>query len=62
MKTEHDRMIDEALDSYFERFGKNYPLGAGHSASEDEMLAEIKEALRTGKPVPEPEYDEDNDY
>lgn len=62
MKTDHDRMIDKILDDYLEKFGKPYPLGCGHSVSEETMLNEIEEAMRTGVPVPEPQYDEDMDY
>lgn len=62
MKTDHDRFIDEVLDDYLEKFGKPYPLGNGHSVSEQTMIKEIEQAIKTGVPVPEPQYDEDCDY
>ena len=62
MKTEMERAVDKALDLYLERFGKPYPIGPGHAPTEEVLLKEIEEAINTGVPVHEPDYDEDNDY
>ena len=62
MKTELDMKIDAALDAYLEHFGKPYPLGNGHSPTVEVFFAEIDKAIRTNKPVPEPEYEPDADY
>ena len=54
--TDMDRKVDAALDAYLEKFGQPYPLGWANAPTQEALLSEIDNAIKTGKPVPEPEY------
>ena len=56
-------ILQEALDAYFERFGKNYPLVISRSyGSDEELAAAVRKCIEEDTPAPEPVYDPECDY
>lgn len=55
--TEKDKLVDEKLFAYKDRFRESFPLdGWVNTPTEDELIRQIDEALRTGKKVKPPKY------
>ncbi len=54
--------LDEALDKYYERFGKKYPLSICQIRTTDEIVADIEFCINTGCKAKEPIYEENIDY
>lgn len=48
--------IDEALAMYRKNFGENYPLCIVTMQSEQEIIDEIIDCIKTNKKAKEPEY------
>lgn len=51
----------EAVEKYFKRFKRSYPMYWLNGLSEDEQIAEIEKALKAGKPI-EPKWEQDKVY
>ena len=50
-------ILREALDAYYEHFGRNYPLVVSCSYSSDEELAAaVRKCIEDDTPAPEPVY------
>lgn len=55
--------LQEALDAYFDHFGKNYPIVVSRNNGTAEEIAEtIRKCIENDTPAPEPEYRDDRDY
>ena len=62
MKTEKDKLLDDALESYLEKFGVPYPLMITAQKSADEIIKEIEAAIKTGVAVAEEDMLDGADY
>lgn len=62
MKTDIEKKLDEALDRYFEKFNTPYPMFFTSQKTENEVIAEIEKAIKTGKKCKPPEIDLEDDY
>lgn len=51
--------FDKAMKDYREKFGEPIALMMIQSFDPDELIAEIRECIRTGKPYKYPEYPDD---
>ena len=56
------KTLDEALEAYYEQFGKNYPLCVSGNRSNEDIIADIELCIDTNTEVEHPIYDEDVDY
>jgi len=56
------KTLDEALEAYYEQFGKNYPLCVSGSRSNEDIIADIEICIDTNTEAEQPIYDEDVDY
>lgn len=56
------KTLENALKLYFEHFGQNYPLCITGGQSEDEIIADIENCIKTNELAKEPEYEDDADY
>ena len=54
--------MEEALNKYYEHFGKNYPLAFGDMKTEAEVIARINHCIKHNTPEDEPEYNDECDY
>lgn len=54
--------LQEALDEYKKYFGMNYFHYVGFEKSEQEIIEEIQNCIRSGEKQKEPEYDSDKLY
>lgn len=53
--------LEAALDKYYKKFGKNYPLCIWENRTSDEIIADIEVCIDTETKAQEPVY-EDADY
>ena len=60
--TDMDRKVDAALDAYMDKFGEPYPLGWANSPGQQELVDQINTAIKSGRPVKEPQYIPDAVY
>ena len=51
--------VQQALNEYKKCFGVNY---FGHEKTDQEIIQEIENCIKTGKAQKEPEYDQDKLY
>lgn len=54
--------VQQALNEYKEYFGVNYFFYIGHEKTDQEIIEEIENCIKTGKKQKEPQYDEDKLY
>lgn len=54
--------VQQALNEYKEYFGVNYFFYIGHEKTDQEIIEEIENCIKTGKAQKEPEYDQDKLY
>lgn len=54
--------VQQALNEYKEYFGVNYFFYIGHEKTDQEIIQEIENCIKTGKVQKEPEYDQDKLY
>ena len=54
--------MEEALQKYYEAFGKHYPLVITSQLSDDEIIKDINRCIADGKQAEEPEYEDENIY
>ena len=54
--------VQQALNQYKEYFGVNYFFYIGHEKTDQEIIQEIENCIKTGKTQKEPEYDQDKLY
>lgn len=52
--------IEKKLEQYKNEFGKPYPIYMPLTKSPEEIAKEIDECLRTGKPAPQRQYEDEN--
>jgi hypothetical protein len=61
MKQTKEKEFDKLADEYFDKFNRNYPIMITDDFTFDEAIKEIKEALKSGKPI-ERILEDDVDY
>lgn len=61
-KAVHDMELTEALNQYEQCFGERYFFYIGFVKSDQEIIEEIENCIKTGKKQKEPRYDEDKLY
>lgn len=54
--------VQQALNEYKEYFGVNYFFYIGYEKTDQEIIQEIENCIKTGKAQKEPEYDQDKLY
>ena len=54
--------LDDYLNEYFERFGRNYPICVVGLLSTEEIIAGIKKCLETNTEAEPLTFDDDLDY
>lgn len=54
--------LQQALNEYEKYFGVNYFFYIGHGKTDQEIIEEIENCIKTGKTQKEPEYDQDKLY
>ena len=52
----------QALNEYKQYFGVNYFFYIGYEKTDQEIIKEIENCIKTGKAQKEPEYDQDKLY
>lgn len=58
----HDMELTKALNQYERHFGERYFFYIGLEKSDQEIIEEIENCIKTGKKQKEPRYDEDKLY
>ena len=56
------KSLDEALDAYYEHFGRNYPLCIVSLRDNEEIIKDIGRCIDTNTEAEPPKYDEDKIY
>lgn len=54
--------LQQALNEYEKYFGVNYFFYIGHEKTDQEIIREIENCIKTGKAQKEPEYDQGKLY
>ena len=57
-----NKMMEDALRRYYQRFGENYPLIVSDTKSDEEIIARINDCIENNQLEAEPEYTDNADY
>lgn len=54
--------LKQALEEYYIKFGKNFPICITDTSSDNEIIEKIKKSIKNNKEEQEPDFEDDFDY